>query len=497
MIDTGLVPMVDVTDAGGRVETRPGLLSNRYELLSVLASGGMGQVWRARDTLLNRPVAVKVLRSEFTGDPSFVARFRAEAQHAALLQHPNIAAVYDYGELEEHGEQSAYLVMELVEGESLASLLARERRLDVARSLSILRQTSAALAAAHAAGVVHRDVKPGNVLVSTDGTVKIADFGIAWSASSVPLTRTGQVIGTAHYLSPEQASGGKATPASDVYALGAVAYECLTGRRAFDGENSVQIAVKHIREEPDPLPADVPAPIRALVEHAMAKDPARRFADGGALLAAVDQVLATPSTSSGTVPIATRSTGTAVMPLPHAPTGASAARPAAAGPGHRTPRTLLAGGLVVATLLALGVALWGNDPASTAGESTTTTTPVAPTETTAPRIGVVATDYVGRPVGDVQAELVGLGLSVTVTPIETADVPAGQVTAVDPVGDLERGATVTVTYAVPPVPVPVPVPPAQPRPDTGEDSSEEDEDEGKGNGNGKGNGSRDGNGNDD
>jgi serine/threonine-protein kinase len=214
------------------VETTRRLLGNRYELLSVLASGGMGRVWRGRDVLLNRPVAVKVLRSEFTGDPAFLSRFRAEAQHAALLQHPNIAAVFDYGELEEQGERLAYLVMELVEGESLATLLARERRLDVPGTLSVLRQTAAALAAAHAAGVVHRDVKPGNVLVGRDGAVKIADFGIAWSASSVPLTSTGQVIGTAHYLSPEQAAGGKATPASDVYALGAVAYECLAGRRA-------------------------------------------------------------------------------------------------------------------------------------------------------------------------------------------------------------------------------------------------------------------------
>src|SRR5918997_3385573 len=242
----------------------------------------MGRVWRARDTLLERPVAVKVLRSEFTADATFRARFRAEAQHTAALHHPNIASVFDYGELQEDGENLAYLVMELVEGETLSALLEREGRLDAARTLALLRQTSAALAAAHAAGVVHRDIKPGNVLVRSDGVVKITDFGIAWSTSSVPLTGTGQVIGTAHYLAPEQAAGGKATPASDVYALGAVAYECLTGRRAFDGENSVQIALKQMREEPAPLPADVPAGIRGVVERAMAKDPAMRFPDGAA-----------------------------------------------------------------------------------------------------------------------------------------------------------------------------------------------------------------------
>ena len=308
------------------MEPQVRLLGDRYELESVLASGGMGRVWRARDTLLQRPVAVKILRSEYTGDAAFLGRFRAEAQHTAVLAHPNIAALYDYGEVDQDGEHLAYLVMELVEGESLATLLARERRLDVPQTLGILRATAAGLAAAHAAGVVHRDVKPGNVLLGPAGVVKITDFGIAWSASSVPLTQTGQVIGTAQYLSPEQAAGGKAVPASDVYALGAVAYECLTGRRVFDGENSVQIAVKQIREHPDPLPAELPANVRGLVERALSKDPAERFPDGSALLAAVDDVL------SGRPPVPSSRTRTAVMPVPAmaATTRVSAAAPAAA-----------------------------------------------------------------------------------------------------------------------------------------------------------------------
>src|SRR4051795_9296618 len=283
------------------VTMEPGtrLLGDRYELLNLLASGGMGRVWRARDRLLNRPIAVKILRSEFTGDPAFVARFRAEAQHAAVVHHPDIATVFDYGEARADGERIAYLVMELVEGESLSELLLRERRLGVPRTPTLLRSTSAALAAAHDAGLVHRDVKPGNVLVGADGTVKITDFGIAWSASSVPLTATGQVIGTAYYLSPEQAQGAKASPASDVYALGTVAYECLAGRRAFDGENSVQIALKQIREEPLPLPAEIPPGIRAVVERAMAKDPAVRYADGAALRDAVEAA----AVHSPTVPV--------------------------------------------------------------------------------------------------------------------------------------------------------------------------------------------------
>jgi serine/threonine-protein kinase len=237
----------------------------------------MGQVWRGVDVLLGRPVAVKVLRSEYTGDSTFLARFRGEAQHAASLSHPNIAAVFDYGEVvteDGSGETLAYLVMELVEGEPLSAVLRRRGRLDAATTLDLLQQTGAALAEAHRVGMVHRDVKPGNILVRADGSVKITDFGIAWSAGSVPLTRTGQVIGTPQYLSPEQAEGQLATPASDVYALGLVGYECLTGHSAFDGDNPVTIALKQLREQPQPLPAELPPGVRTLIGRALAKDPA-------------------------------------------------------------------------------------------------------------------------------------------------------------------------------------------------------------------------------
>src|SRR3712207_1397016 len=269
------------------------MLGDRYELSALIASGGMGQVWRGTDVLLHRPVAVKVLRSEYTGDPTFLARFRAEAQHAAALSHPNIAAVYDYGETEaaDTGEQLAYLVMELVEGQPLSTLLRQEGSLDTATTLSVLGQTAAALAEAHRAGLVHRDVKPGNILVRPDGSVKITDFGIAWSAGSVALTRTGQVIGTPQYLSPEQAEGRHATPASDVYALGLIAYECLTGHPAFDGDNAVTIALKQVREQPEPLPATLPSGIRVLVDRALAKDPDARLPDGAAFEAAVEDLL--------------------------------------------------------------------------------------------------------------------------------------------------------------------------------------------------------------
>src|SRR3954451_22170647 len=265
----------------------------------------MGQIWRATDVLLQRPVAVKVLRSEYTGDPSFLDRFRAEAQHAASLSHPNIAAVFDYGEeiaQDGTGETMAYLVMELVEGEPLSALVAREGPLDTGTTLSLLRQTAFGLGEAHRAGMVHRDVKPGNILVRPDGAVKITDFGIAWSARSVALTRTGQVIGTPQYLSPEQAEGRLATPASDVYALGLIGYECLTGHPAFEGDNAVTIAVKQVQKQPEPLSGDVPDDVRSLIWCALAKDPEARFADGCAFGAAIDDVLAGRALAEGPAP---------------------------------------------------------------------------------------------------------------------------------------------------------------------------------------------------
>ena len=455
--------------------TEPGVrtLGDRYELHSLIATGGMGQVWRARDALLDRRVAVKVLRSEYTGDPTFLARFRAEAQHTARLVHPNIAALHDYGEVvaaDGSGETLAYLVMELVDGEPLSALLARCGRLDPHRTLDVVRQTAAALAVAHAAGVVHRDVKPGSVLVGWDGVVKITDFGVAWSASSVPLTRTGQVVGTAHYLSPEQAEGGKAGPASDVYALGAITYECLAGRRAFDGESPVQIALAQIRAEPEPLPADVPQPLRTLVARALVKDPARRFPDGAAFRAAVDAVRA----------------GRPLAPLPPA-----TARLPVTGSRRRL--------LVPVAALLLGAGLAAGALQVVGGDART---PPAATGTVAPTTGpgepagslvVAADDHLGRPADQVEAELAALGLRVQRVAVERSDVPAGQVVELGPVGALARGDLVTLTVAmaptpppvVPAVPVPAPAPVA-----VGEawDGAGGGPAAGPGNGDGRGNG---------
>ena len=247
-------------------------LGDRYRLTTRIASGGMGEVWRAVDERLGRPVAVKVLKPELAEDPSFLERFRAEGRHAAMLSHPGIAGVFDYGEV----DGTAYLVMELVDGEPLSRVLAREGRLPVERTLDIVGQTALALQAAHEAGVVHRDVKPGNLLVREDGVVKVTDFGIARALHAAPVTQTGMVLGTASYLSPEQATGERVGPRSDVYALGVVAYECLAGQPPFAGDNAFAVAAAHAGKDVPPLADEVPGPVRLLVEQALEKDPARR-----------------------------------------------------------------------------------------------------------------------------------------------------------------------------------------------------------------------------
>jgi serine/threonine-protein kinase len=410
-------------------------LGDRYELHQLIAAGGMGQVWRGTDIALHRSVAVKVLRSEYTGDASFLARFRAEAQHAASLSHPNIAAVFDYGEeiaQDGTGETLAYLVMELVEGEPLSALVARDGPLDTATTLSLLRQTAFGLGEAHRAGMVHRDVKPGNILVRPDGSVKITDFGIAWSARSVALTRTGQVIGTPQYLSPEQAEGRLATPASDVYALGLIGYECLTGHPAFDGDNAVTIALKQVRQDPEPLPGKLPPDVRQLISRSLVKDPAGRLPDGAAFAAAIDDILA------GRPLAAAPPTVSVNAPPP------SVARPPAPRRRNRAAMVLLpilgllaGAGIAVALLLALTDPGGRGSPAAAADQRQ------------AGSIVLDSQDYVGRPLDGVTGRLTGLGLRVQLQSEVRDDVVPDQVTGVQPAGRaLRAGDTVVVTYAV-------------------------------------------------
>jgi len=259
------------------------LLNRRYRLTGRIAIGGMGEVWRGTDELLGRAVAVKLLSDAHAADEQFRARFRAEARYAASLSHPGIARVYDYGESAARPSDdgrptaaTAYLVMELVEGEPLSATLAREGRMSVDAALDIVAQAAWALAAAHEAGIVHRDVKPGNLLLTPEGQVKITDFGIARAALAAHLTQSGMVMGTAQYVSPEQATARPITTATDIYSLGVVGYECLAGQPPFTAETPIALALAHVHKPPPPLPDDVPAPVAALVGQMLAKEPSGR-----------------------------------------------------------------------------------------------------------------------------------------------------------------------------------------------------------------------------
>ncbi|MFI0410213.1 serine/threonine-protein kinase [Actinomadura sp. 3N508] len=251
------------------------VLNGRYRLLERLAVGGMGEVWRADDEVARHPVAVKLLRREFVSDLSARTRFESEARFAAELRHPGIAQAYDFGE--QNGR--TYLVMELVAGEPLDGILARDGGLPLEAVLDLLVQAGRALTVAHRAGVVHRDVKPANLMVSPEGVLKITDFGIARQLAAASQTATGMVMGTAHYISPEQAQGLKLTPSADLYSLGVVAYECLTGAPPFDGSTPVEVALRHVREAPAELPPRFPAAARDLIMEMLAKHPAERPVD--------------------------------------------------------------------------------------------------------------------------------------------------------------------------------------------------------------------------
>ena len=248
------------------------LLAGRYQLHEPIGTGWFSEVWRATDAALSRPVAVKLLHPAYAQQPEALARFRAEAMHTAALWHENITHIYDYDEPAE-GPQP-YLVMELVEGPSLAGVLA-DGPLDAVRTMDVVAQAAAGLQAAHAKGLVHGDIKPGNLLLAASGTVKITHWGISHATGSTPSTVTGIVTGTAEYLAPERVAGAQAAPASDLYALGVVAYECLTGAPPFVGEPP-DIARAQGGHPVPPLPGSVPADVSALVMRLVAKDPALR-----------------------------------------------------------------------------------------------------------------------------------------------------------------------------------------------------------------------------
>jgi eukaryotic-like serine/threonine-protein kinase len=262
--------------------TQPRLLGGRYELDGVVGRGGMAEVYRARDIRLDRIVAIKTLRADLARDQIFQARFRREAQSAASLNHPNIVAVYDTGEDMATGVPVPYIVMEFVDGRTVRDLLQDGHRLLPERSMEIIDGVLRALDYSHQAGIVHRDIKPGNVMVTRNGDIKVMDFGIAraMSDAQATMTQTAQVIGTAQYLSPEQARGERVDSRSDLYSTGCLLYELLCGRPPFTGDSPVAIAYQHVRENPIPpsrVDPDVPAWADAIVLKAMAKNPADRY----------------------------------------------------------------------------------------------------------------------------------------------------------------------------------------------------------------------------
>ncbi|WP_460775372.1 protein kinase domain-containing protein [Microbacterium sp. GXF7504] len=459
--------------------TQGATFGGRYELDSRIAIGGMGEVWEATDHVIGRTVAIKILKDEYMGDPGFLERFRAEARHAALVNHEGIASVFDYGE--ENG--SAFLVMELVPGEALSTVLEREGSLSTDKTLDIVAQTASALQAAHAAGLVHRDIKPGNLLITPDGRVKITDFGIARIADQVPLTATGQVMGTVQYLSPEQASGHAASPSTDIYSLGIVAYECLAGKRPFTGESQVAIAMAQINEQPPPLPATVAEPVRNFVMAMIAKKPedrpasaatvaraanALRRGDVAAAAAAVPAIAAGLAADDATALLGVGpDTATATQLLPSATTvaaGTETEKPKR----KQSPWTWPLIALIAILVIVLGGTIWalfGNPGPSDDDTPTGTPTPSRSSATptpTATTVDVNGLELVGLSCEAASEKVGAAGLAATCEQGNAAPTSnqVGQVYQVSPTGNVSPGTVLKLTVYADLVPLNAPAAPS-------------------------------------
>ncbi|HHV65247.1 MAG TPA: Stk1 family PASTA domain-containing Ser/Thr kinase [Peptococcaceae bacterium] len=266
------------------------MLGGRYEIEEKIGTGGMAIVYKAKDTLLNRTVAIKVLREQFASDEGFIRRFRREAQSAASLSHPNIVSIYDVGK----DGQEDYIVMEYVKGRTLKDIIRKQAPLPAEQAILLVRQIGEALAHAHANHIIHRDIKPQNIIVTDDGRVKVTDFGIARAVSAATLTHTGDIVGSVHYLSPEQAKGAQITEQSDLYSLGIILYELITGKVPYDGDTPITIALKHVQEEPV-LPGKivdgVPEELNAIIMKALAKSVKDRYKSAGEFLGDLERIL--------------------------------------------------------------------------------------------------------------------------------------------------------------------------------------------------------------
>lgn len=410
----------------------------------------MGTVFSAVDERLGRRVAVKLLKEELASDPRFIERFRREARAAAALSHPNVAGVFDYGE----SDGRPFIVMELVDGRDLSRVMRDDGPLDEARTRTITTQIALALGHAHSAGLVHRDVKPHNVIVTGDDRVKVTDFGIARATGESTLTATGTILGTAQYISPEQASGETLGPPSDVYSLGIVLYEMLTGAVPFTGDSPVSVALRHVRDEvPPPSSVDpkIPSEYDELVARATAKQPDDRFVDGTDFAAALSGgVAAGPATVAMTDPAGD------VTPWPFAD-------PPRWDP-NRIGKTVITV-FVILFVIALGALAFRladttekirdrNRDRAAAGDSP------SPTETTFTLI-----DYTGRPVDEVATDLAANGIEVEQNPAE-CEQPENFVCAQspDPGSTISEGQAVTLVVST----------------SDGDEESEDDEDSGVG-----------------
>jgi serine/threonine-protein kinase len=433
------------------------IYGNRYRLVDRIAIGGMGEVWRAHDEVILRDVAIKILKPEFMGDPGFLERFRVEARHAARVDHVGIADVYDYGE----GSGSAYLVMEIVSGDSLARIIEKRIRLTEIEVLSIVEQTARALHAAHEDGLVHRDIKPGNLLITPAGKVKITDFGIARVADQVALTATGQVMGTVQYLSPEQATGKPATPSTDIYSLGIVAYEALTGRRPFTGESQMIIAMAQINDKPPAFGDDIDKRVQELVMSCLAKKPNQR--PGSAL-----------DLSNRAKVLRLQLEGVSATEV-FDPESAPLTRVTDAGPNPETepltklptvwPWLVLIGVLVAAAagvMIAIVVSLVSETAPSPSPSTSVSKQPSAPApEEPATSVSVFLTDVVGKKVLDASLFLTEKGLVVEALPGEALDPSDPRILDVyqaEGLGQVPAGSIVRIFYYIQGEPAPTPTP---------------------------------------
>ena len=396
------------------------VVAGRYRLLGRLGSGGMADVWCAEDSLLNRRVALKFLHPRFAQDEQFVERFRREASAAAGLQHPNVVGVFDRGTV----DGSHYIAMEYVEGASLKDLI--ERGLSVPEAVEIVRQVLAGVKYAHEHGIVHRDLKPQNVLVDSEGRARVTDFGIARAGAS-EITQTGSVLGTAQYLSPEQAQGLPVTAASDIYSVGVMLYEALTGRVPFDADSPVTVALKQVSERPRPPSELNPAVSRALdgvVLRALAKDPANRFASAEEFLQALDVAEADPSGAAfgdtASYAAVAAAAGTAPPPPPPEPPEER---------GFFTPGRIALLALIL-VLLAGAIAFFLLRGGGTSS--------------------VLVPTVLGKSKDDATKTLTNAGFQVSLIPVPRANTPPGRVIEQDPTAGSRapEGSTVKITYSI-------------------------------------------------